>query len=101
MEENGVIEKYTINVRVDLIKNQIVFYTLLSNLKYTGDSFFKYINEMKKIHEIKSIDVVTGKASYLIKAIAYSTDEMNDILKKFINISSIESFIILKHHDLS
>lgn len=94
MEEEGIIKKYTIEINDVSEKDKIVFYTLLSDMKKTGDHFFDYMN---KIPEIKAIDVITGKSGYLIKAEVNNLVEMQDLLKKLMKFSTVESFISLKH----
>lgn len=97
MEESGIIEKYTIKITDSSKKNHIVFYTLMSDLKFKGDSFFDY---MKEFPEVMSIDATTGKASYLVKASVSSPEDMRIFLKKLMKISTIESFISLKHFEM-
>lgn len=94
MGEEGIIKKYTIEINDLSEKDKIVFYTLLSDLKKTGDHFFDYMN---KIPEVKAIDVITGKSGYLIKAEVNNLVEMQDLLKKLMKFSTVESFISLKH----
>lgn len=97
MEEKGIIKKYTIEIGSDFKTNTIIFYTLLSNTKTTGEHFFEY---MHTLPEVKSIDVITGKASYLVKSEVNSMTEMQDFLKKLLQVSTIESFISLKHIEI-
>lgn len=68
----------------------------MSNVKITGDRFFEY---MKKIPEVNSIDVITGNTNYLVKATVNNTKEMTLLLRKLMEIASIESFISLKHYN--
>lgn len=96
MEESGIIEKYTIEIAGEPESEQIVFFTLMSNVKVLGKSFFKYIED---IPQVKSVDAVTGKANYLVKAEVSTTAEMQLVLKKLMKISSVETYISLHHRE--
>ncbi len=91
--EKGIITNFTIQISSEQFKENITFFTELSQVRLPVE---KTLNLLRSSPYVNEVYIVSGEVNYLVKATVSNTTEMKDVLAKWMQFSNIKSSIVLE-----
>ena len=89
--ENGVIENFTTVFSPKRLGRSVSLFIQISNINVSVDEMMTVLDR----DAILEVYAVTGKENFIIKAAVKDLDEMQDLLKEFMQYGNVVSSVII------